>query len=199
MKRMMLLAALLVAPLAQGQTTTAQEARPFGLRMGMTTAELVRLGAVRSESGYYLMERPPTPNAEFVLYRLTVSERHGLCAVAAFGQPVATTPNGASFKARFASLETALNRIYGEGEHVSEVNRGSVYTSDSLFLAGLRQEERRHFTYWDDSVDGVRLPRNLAAISLESYVPSTASNIAFVLYYDFSNWERCEEERSSGL
>jgi len=139
-------ACLTAAPaLAQAQQPPAT---PFGLRMGMTLADLARFHPqARRTPGVYIIDGAPAGQPEFVDYMVVVSPHQGLCKLIGTGQPVRTSETGEELRARFDQLESLLSGKYGEGKQIDELKEGSPWTADRDWMESLRQRDRTYRTH----------------------------------------------------
>ena len=102
---------------------------PFGLRMGMSAAELrkvVDLKVVEPEQRPLVLqtERLPRHHDAFEGYLLIVSEKVGLCKIVGLGETIAVKPEGKELRSAFEDLEKAIERKYGRHLTRDELEAG---------------------------------------------------------------------------
>lgn len=194
-KLIALAAALVAAAPASAQSQAAQPpATPFGLRMGMTLAELGRFHPeARRTPGVYIIDGAPAGQPEFVDYMIVVTPRQGLCKVVATGQPLRTSGSGDEVRARFDQLKHLLAGKYGDGNQIDELKGDSPYTSDRDWMEALRQHDRTYRTTWSLR-DGDPLPSNLVYVELDAHAGTTAETGLVDLTYEFTNFSQCRAE-----
>lgn len=149
--------------------STSSYAGPFGLEMGMPLIDLSKqmdlkiLDSVRFTYGSVTV---PKMYPGFKNYMLTISPKHGLCAVGGRTDSIATSVYGTELLSKFDELEKLLTSKYG--------------------VFGDSQKKGRTLdTIWNGA-----LPDNLAAIWLSGYFEDRA-NAKIILLYKFKNVEEC--------
>lgn len=190
-----LAAALVAAAPASAQSQAAlPPATPFGLRMGMTLAQLGRFHPqARRTPGVYIIDGAPAGQPEFVDYMVVVTPGQGLCKVVATGQPVRTSGSGEEVRARFDQLERVLAGKYGDGNQIDDLKSDSPYTSDRDWMESLLQHDRTYRTTWSLR-DGDPLPSNLQYVELDAHAGTTSATGFVDLTYEFTNFSQCRSE-----
>ncbi|QEI06071.1 hypothetical protein FXN63_09660 [Pigmentiphaga aceris] len=171
---------------------------PFGLRQGMTKAEiekLVKLERIR-DSLSYSTDTLPVPHSAFSRYLLKISATHGLCSVIAIGHEKRTDSFGESLHQDFTKLKDALTARYGKPEmHIDGVRRGSIWKNPEDFMMGLLNEERMLDTLWESSKTKP-LPASLYSVRLSAAAKSPV--VAQIgLGYHFMNVQQCNAEEKA--
>lgn len=192
---------LVVAPVS-----TSAQAEPFGIRMGMTVAELQRAtGASRSAgapSGVYQSRSVPSPYPEFnsPYYLFMIAPSTGLCKLWVVTSPtvwVASAPtpddsHGTALRRWFQRLQKALDQKYGPHKNYDFLRAGSPFTSASDWMTGLYADHRILISFWGTK-EGKPLPPPLQSVSLEASAVDGLTGLVTV-FYKFSNLDQCTEE-----
>lgn len=170
---------------------------PFGLRMGMTAAELrqvVDAKATEPEQRPLVLqtERLPKNHDAFEGYLLIVSDKVGLCKIVGLGETIAVKPEGKELRSAFEDLEQAIERKYGKHLTRNELNRGSKLEDKKQWMQALHGKERSLAAFWD-AEERSTLSDDIGAIVLDARALSESEGY-LRLDYVFTNWGRCEEE-----
>lgn len=180
---LVLLATLTIAPrLASAQT-------PFGLRMGLTVAELKRLTGATPDSarqGSYHSTRVPNPNADFEAYGFLVSPTTGLCKLWATGVTVENDGYGSALHSKFDGFQAALDQKYGEHKNYDFLRDGSIWNEPKEWMMGLYKQERILTSFWGDSTSTIRVRLKASALG--------SSSGWLTLDYEFANSSRCIDD-----
>ncbi|HSU16025.1 hypothetical protein [Longimicrobium sp.] len=182
-------ACLYAAPaLAQSQQPPAT---PFGLRMGMTLADLARFHPeARRTPGVYLIDGAPAAQPEFREYMIVVSPHQGLCKVVGMGRIIETPESGEALRASFDRLESLLAGKYGDGNQIDDLKEGSPWSGDRDWMMSLRQRDRTYRTTWS-TADGDALPPNLQYVEIDASAASEPGLGSVLLTYEFTNFAQC--------
>jgi len=170
---------------------------PFGLRMGMTAAEIrqvVDVKPMEPEQRPLVLQtkRLPRHHDAFEGYLLIVSEKVGLCKIVGLGETIAVKPEGKELRSAFENLEEAIERKYGKHLTRDELEAGSKLTDKKQWMQSLHGKERYLAAFWD-AEERSTLSDDIAEIVLDARTLS--ENEGYVrLDYAFTNWVRCEEE-----
>ena len=188
--------ALAIAPApAQTAAPAASQppATPFGLRMGMTLADLARFHPQADpHAGVYQIDTAPAGQPEFVNYLLLISPHQGLCKVIGTGRPMETSESGEELRDAFDRLEAVLLQKYGDGDAVDDLKAGSLWSAPEDWLRSLREHDRDYETVWRSR--DLPLPPNLKTVALQAKAIRTPG-IGFVsLVYEFTNFDACLQE-----
>jgi hypothetical protein len=167
-------------------------ATPFGLRMGLSVAELRRLGATPTQSpGVYQMRTVPEPHRAFETYLVVASRVAGLCNIRAVGENITSNNFGEQLEGEFERLENALRSKYGAGRRFDMLRSGSLWDEPRDWMMGLLRKDRTLETYW--LPDSATLPEDLAGINLEAHALSSTEGYVS-LAYELTNFSRCKAE-----
>ncbi len=170
---------------------------PFGLRMGMTAAELRQLvdaKAVEPEQRPLVLQtdRLPKHHDAFEGYLLIVSEKVGLCKIVGLGETIAVKPEGKELRSSFHDLEEAIEKKYGRHLTRDELEPGSKLSDKKQWMQSLHGKERHLAAFWD-AEERSSLSDDITEVVLDARALS--ENEGYLrLHYAFSNWGRCEEE-----
>jgi hypothetical protein len=170
-------------------------ATPFGLRMGLTVAELRAIGALKpvpKGGAVHRITRVPHADPEFTQYAVVYSSGQGLCKVIAAGRTIETRPEGTELKAKFASIEAILAQRYGKHLTIDSLRPGSRLTQVSDWTTAVGRKERTLAAYWEEE-EASPLPSNLSAILLETVVGPTSRGYV-KLTYEFANYAACSAD-----
>ena len=171
---------------------TARAQTPFGIRQGMTAAQLQReIGAYPDSDtkGMYYSSRVPSPDPAFELYAFMVSPTTGVCKVIAQGVLVGGDPEGNVLRRKYERQLAALEQKYGQPAHSFDyLEAGSIETDPIEFMIGLHMNARHLSAFWGDSTSALRVELKAMGVSEEN---------GFVyLSYQFSNGDKCIDELS---
>lgn len=169
---------------------------PFGLYMGMTKAELAKLGKLENrEPGVFVIDPVPQSHPDFESYMLLVSERHGLCRIMAIGKTISTNVYGTAITAKFEQIRDAISSKYGKRKNFDFLNAGSIWNEPRDWMMAVLKEERTLASYWNEEI-GSNLVDQVAAIGLK--VMALSDDSAYLtLSYDFENVDPCVEDIKS--
>jgi hypothetical protein len=177
---------------------SAQEVKPFGLRMGMSAAEVQRLtGAVveKDDRFYYSAKTVPSPHAAFEAYGFIISPTLGLCKISAIGKDLAPDAYGSEARRVFGDLADAITAKYGSPSNEFDfLKAGSIWDEGRDWAMAVKQNERTLSKYW--GTEGKSLLDPLRTIGLSVHATSS-TNTYVTLTYDFKNIDRCVAERDA--
>lgn len=191
MKHWMLLTALSLMSFAAAQTGNEG---PFGLRMGMTLADLQKIGTVTATNtkGVYTMRTVPIPNNNFEEYVVTVAPSFGLCKVSGYGHTIQANAFGDQLKERFNALKAAVTSRYGVSRDFDFLRTGSIWDEARDWMMALYRQERTLASFWmRDETPNV--PAYLTGIHLQARA-LTSSTGYVSLGYEFANSSPCIDE-----
>ena len=192
----MRISAILMALPLLSVSASAQQVTPFGIRMGLTAAELQRLtGAVAETSslGAYHSTRVPAPNGEFETYGFLVAPSTGLCKVWGTGKTIENDAYGSTLRSRFTALEEALDQKYGPHERLDFLNTGSIWNEPREWMMSLSQGERTFSSYWGIGENKGKPPTPVEDVVLSAKALDRTSGW-ISLAYEFSNEDKCFAE-----
>jgi len=168
---------------------------PFGVKMGLTVAELEQAGIklIKGKSpGVYISESAPSPNQKFTLYRYVIGEKAGLCQITGITPAIEANDAGDQVKEAFTALEEALTEKYGNPEKLQYVKKDALFKESKYWMMALKRQERVHVSAWPGK-NADALPFSLEAIALEATADSSTSG-ELDLGYEFSNADSCVNE-----
>jgi hypothetical protein len=170
---------------------------PFGLRMGMTPAELrqvtdLKVTEAEQRPLVFQVERLPRHHDAFEGYLLIVSEKVGLCKIVGLGETITVKPDGKELRSAFEDLEESIEKKYGKHLTRDELDPGSKLRDKQQWMASLHGKERSLAAFWD-AEERSTLSDDIAAIVLDSRALSESEGY-LRLDYVFSNWGKCDEE-----
>jgi hypothetical protein len=170
---------------------------PFGLRMGMSTAELRQVADVKASEPdqrplVLHTDRLPRHHDAFEGYLLIVSDKAGLCKIIGLGETIEVKAEGKELRSAFEDLERAIERKYGKHLTRDELEQGSKLGDKKQWMRSLHGKERTLAAFWD-SEEHSTLSDDIAAIVLDARALSETEGY-LRLSYSFSNWDRCDAE-----
>lgn len=177
-------------------SASAQTLAPFGIRQGMSIAELQKLGAKQgSTPGYYTLDKVPTPNDAFDFYLVKASPKQGVCRITGVGKNISDDGYGTKTRAAFIAMEKMLIAKYGPADREDQLNGSAIYTKPSEWLRSIDEDERDFTSFWDVAA-GSKLPSNIDMIFLGvRAIDATTGYLS--LSYRLKNAEACENELKS--
>jgi hypothetical protein len=137
---------------AQQGTSSVAEATPFGLKQGMTRAQLGPKLEKLDAPGMYKLVTVPRPHPDFESYILQIGPTTGLCFVKGVGTDVATSVYGSELKSRFQKVRDQLVAVYGKLQETDMLLQGSIWDEPRDWMAGLLKKERLLFGKWHRDV-----------------------------------------------
>ena len=177
----------------------AQETQgPFGFQMGMTTAQLAKIGTLKPvegmPKGVYSMTTAPAPRSDFETYDVLVSPITGLCKIMAIGADVQSGGGGMELRSAFNGLHEALDSKYGKASNdFDNLQDGSIWNDDNDFMMGLAVRDRHLMSFWGGQEGNMKTPNHVANVELEARA-SSAHRGWVVLSYEFENATPCIQQ-----
>jgi hypothetical protein len=170
---------------------------PFGLRMGMTAAEIRQLADVKvtepDQRPIVLQtDRLPRHHDAFEGYLLIVSDKVGLCKIVGLGETISVKPEGKELRSAFEDLEQAIERKYGKHLTRDELEPNSKLNDKKQWMQSLHGKERALAAFWD-AEERSTLSEDISSIVLDARALSESEGYVR-LSYAFSNWDRCDAE-----
>ena len=184
-----ILLALLVSPaFARGQEASAA---PFGIRVGMPYAEVIKLGDPGKTPGTFALRKMPQPHPDFESLIVVASRKHGACKVVAIGNTLSTSAYGDDVRSTFRRLSEALSSKYGAPDLEFDFLRaGSIWNEPRDWMMGLQQEERTLANAWGDPENGKEVGNGISVILLQANALSASKGYINVTY-DFASATEC--------
>lgn len=194
-----------VASLPEVQPVKQEEKKvfdgPFGLKMGLTSAEVAKIIPSfiekNDEKGMASADTVPVPHSEFESYSFIFSEKSGLCVISGIGKDIKSGSAGLEVKSAFDSLDDALKEKYGNGK---KFDFGSD-RSPEFWMLHLLQKDRFLSKYWDKTTKA-KLSNNINSILIRAN--SVRISEGFInIRYEFENVDDCikeqKENKNKGL
>ena len=167
------------------------EGTPFGLRMGMTLAQMG--GNPKNVApGFYTLTSVPEPHSAFESYSIQVGPQTGLCWVKGIGRTLTTSVYGIELKHEFESMKKSLREIYGEPKVFDLLLPRSIWNEPRDWMMSVVKKERILAATWDEK-SKASLPMNIKYVALG--VSALNTNRGYiVLEFAFTNESKCEAE-----
>jgi hypothetical protein len=165
----------------------SNEAMPFGLKKGMTNAQL---GATElSKPGFYKLVQVPKPHPDFEAYIVQVGPTTGLCWVKGVGKNVSTSVYGSELKVAYNDLRDQVGATYGQYEEMDFLRAGSIWDEPKDWTMAMLKKERYLMSTWKTGI----LKPGLKMVGVNVSVLSRDTGFVNVEYY-FDNHPQCEQE-----
>ena len=172
-------------------TVKTQDAKPFGLRMGMSLQD-INGSHVQISPGAYMVVSVPIPDAAFESYGVHIGSKTGIGKVTGVGKSIATDASGTELKQAFTEMKTVLAGAYGLCVVMDQMQSDNICNEPGEWMLRLMNEERVLGAMWDARCAST-LPPNVARIHLG--VQATAENEGSLLIsYEFRNIDQCMAE-----
>jgi len=176
---------------------------PFGLNMGLSTAEAKAAIPDLEESDQgpriYRADSVPVPHPDFESYSLLISQKSGLCKIVAIGKDIKSGDAGYEVRSAFDALDKAITSKYGNGKKYDFTSQR--HDSPQFWMMHLLDKNRTLAKVWDND-EGSNLTSNLTSIILEAGATSMSTGY-LVMSYEFQNMSDCaaeaEAEKNKGL
>lgn len=165
---------------------------PFGLAMGMTTAEVQSAIGVPPDVSFRNMviyTTAPTPHPKFSRYVLIFGGATGLCKVAGVSE-IDTNRYGSDIRASYADFKQSLAK-YGNPTEIDRLYDGSIWDEPEDWMMALLKKERVLASYW--GTEGDTLSGDIESIYLQAEADSLDSG-SLTIGYDFTNINECLAE-----
>lgn len=177
-------------------TASAQTLAPFGIKQGMSVAELQKLGAKPgSTPGYYTLDKAPTPNDAFDFYLVKASPKQGVCRITGIGKNISDDGYGTKTRAAFVAMEKTLIAKYGPADRKDTLSGSATYTNPNEWLRSIDEDERDFISFWD-LASGSKLPSNIDMIMLSTRAMDATTGY-LSLSYRLKNADACDNELKS--
>ena len=137
---------------------------PFGLRMGMSLAEL-EAEAIEVAPAKYRVSTVPKPHSAFESYVLQIAPVNGLAWIKAIGHTIPTSVYGLELKAAFEAMEKKLSATYGKEKKTDILLQNSIWNEPRDWMQSLLNRERILIAEWS-AAHGSSLPEGLSAVGL---------------------------------
>ena len=173
-------------------TTNAFADAPFGLKVGMPLADVIKVSGQPEKLGdnSYSFKKVPIPYAGFSDYLMVITPQNGLCKIVGFGKPIATSVYGDAIRNEFSSTKDSLTSKYGKPEGDYDFLRsGSIWKSSNEWTMSLLKEERILTAAWEPLESN-----GVANIMLKAKAKNLNSGY-ITLSYELSNIDACSSEK----
>lgn len=174
-------------------TTSAFADAPFGLKVGMSLADVIKVSGQPEKLGdnFYSFKKVPIPYAGFADYLMVITPQNGLCKVIGFGKPIATSAYGDAIRDEFSSTKESLISKYGKPEgDFNFLRSGSIWKDSNEWTMSLLKEERILAVAWGPlETNGVK------NIMLKAKAKNLNSGY-ITLAYELSNSDACYSEKT---
>lgn len=156
-----------------------EEISPFGLRKGMTVAELTKIDPkIEKNNEYTWTIKPSRPNDMFNNYLLKVSPETGLFQIIAMSGIIETNVYGHTLLNQYTTIKEILIEKYGKPDtDINQLSYESIWDEPRDFMMSLYKEER---------VIGAMIEYNDTIIGLRCIAVSTDAGY-ITLTYEFDN------------
>lgn len=123
----------------------------FGLVAGMSVTTLAPYieRPLDNMNGAYRLKTVPDQSDNFRSYIVSIAPKAGLFSGMAFGEYIATNPNGHELKTAFSKMRNELNSILGHSTTENFLSPESIWTEPNEFIQSLAMEERTLSATWD--------------------------------------------------
>lgn len=169
---------------------------PFGVQMGLTKQQVLDATgaqALPDRPFTYVASTAPRGHIDFPNYAYTIGNQAGLCSIVGLGDEFDTDSFGNAVRGRFASLEDALTKKYGEPTSTNKsLASGSIWNEPRDWIMGLAKGERSYRVEWTASA-AHPLPDHLVLIRLGARAPRSDRG-ALGIWYQFENEPACDKE-----
>jgi len=178
--------------LQSAQASTNPLPEPFGLKSGLTKAQVIALvgkESVREDKGDSLtLSNVPSPHPDFELYAVGISSSTGVARILAVSKTIDTNVYGDNLKEKYRELVKGLESKYGPATKSFDfLQSKSIWNEGNDWMMALLKEERDLMTFW-------QLPGG-TSIHLEAKALSTSQGYVTV-EYQFPNFDVFARERN---
>ena len=167
---------------------------PFGLKMGLTYAEVKKiipdLNLSKTNPHFSDSRNIPKPHPNFGGYSFQFSDKTGLCRISALGKQIETGKDGAQIQQEFSLLDEALTSKYGNGKKLDFASRD--YGTPEFWMLYLLENDRTLYKSWSKETKA-NLSNEIESISIKAYAESLSKGY-LTLRYEFKNFSDCYEE-----
>lgn len=175
-------------------------AQPFGLRLGLTGAELREQYGARFMGSEWtgMMEMHNLPAAgRFPQIHVLVSPVRGLCTIIAYSTHIATEDEGEEARAAFAVVRDSLNGIYGGSDLYDFINPNSLFQGRAYWMNSVRHYDRGYRATWvartDNFPSSADFPREFMDVVLSLKAPDHGVAQLVLTYRSAANGQCIDE------
>lgn len=183
MKKLTITIILFVVSITLLQSTTMTSPTydgPFGLQMGLSVEQLLRLDpSAVQENEYTWTVTPPLPHPKFGEYIIKIHPDYGIFQIIAISNIIETSVYGTEIKSEFFRIESGLSTKYGQPTHQFDfLLGGSIWDEPRDFMMALISKEYKLNSFWNP-VQGSECIR---VIALESFALTIDSGVLKLSY-----------------
>ncbi|CAG2161350.1 hypothetical protein [Cupriavidus numazuensis] len=176
---------------ATGQAQVSWDG-PFGLRMGLSKAEVrAALSVMQETSDTIVLGTVPKPYPLFEAYGL-IFGTPGLCKVLGLATNLQTDSGGFAARQRIDALASELEARYGKPYKKDFLMAGSIWKEPQEWVTALRKQERYYGYFWSKA-SGAKLPAEIDSIGLNT-TADQRDRVQVTLGYEFTNFSECLKE-----
>lgn len=174
-------------------------AAPFGLKMGMTIAEIEKQCEGKSvliKDDIYQI-KPIKSHPLFEDYAVFVNERVGLYQIRAISQSMTVNKYGTELKNAFDDVKDRIAKTYGKPRIIDEIDKKSIWKDDNHWFMALQEGARILSAVWGENT---QLADNLDIVCLDCMPDNSLfayDKGLLVLSYYFVNASIVEDEQDS--
>lgn len=164
-------------------------AGPFGFEMGMSQADLSKLGVAKKHDSMpttTILEKLKNGHPDIEEYWVTSTPKTGLCRVTAWTPTIKTSGYGDQLKSQYESFRTALTEKYGAGKNYDFLRSKSIWNEAKEWTISLWKGERYLASVWNHK----DLPDHLSTIGVEAKATDQNNGLVSITY-EFDNFEEC--------
>lgn len=165
---------------------------PFGLRMGMTKAQLGTAIGKNIAPMKYKLKSVAKPHSAFESYVVKISPKTGLCHIRAIGKTIITDAYGDRLRLEYEKIRDQLEGVYGSYTELDGLKESSIWNEKRYWMMSLLKDERNLVARWSVD-DGSTMKSGLQGVYLITNALSLEQGYIAV-EYAFENYDSCEEE-----
>jgi len=156
---------------------TVPETAPFGLKWGMSVADVERLGVKLDPQGSpsesfgpsYLATNVPKVLKDIAGIIVSFDYNGRLWRVSAVSENFENDAYGRAIRDRYQELGSLLNDRYGKGQEVNGAPSDDFFSQSNNFVYSLYRQERQLFTDWRITNTAIQLSVRAAGTSSAYY------------------------------
>ena len=173
---------------------------PFGIDFGMSLERVRAISTtklVNISDDWYILT-PPNTNKLFKTYLVEIHPTYGVYVIKAISKDIYTNAQGTMLKEQFNNLVSNIEKTYGKYKKDDSPVQGSYWGSLSdYYMFALSRDERTLTAYWKKDI-GSKLPPEIFLIGVAAQGKDDSTGYFVIEYYSM-NYEKVEEEQSSGF
>ena len=173
---------------------------PFGIDFGMSLERVRTISTtklVNISDDWYILT-PPNENKLFKTYLVQIHPTYGVYLIKAISKDIYSNAQGTMLKNQFDNLVSNIEKTYGKYKIDDSPVQGSFWGNEpDYYMFALSRDERTLAAYWKKDI-GSRLPPEIVFIVVAAQGKDSSTGY-FVIEYYSTNYEKVEEEQSSGF